>query len=50
MPTTIADEKRYNVFMRCEEPEMLKKLGTEDPVEAMRILREWKNTGNKPSL
>ncbi|KAH7318657.1 Las1-like-domain-containing protein [Stachybotrys elegans] len=40
---TIGDEKRHNVFMRVEDPEVQKATGKTDPVEVMAALREMKN-------
>ncbi|RYO86409.1 hypothetical protein DL766_007846 [Monosporascus sp. MC13-8B] len=40
---TIGDEKQHNVFMRVEDPEILKATGRTDPVEVMAKLREMKN-------
>lgn len=40
---TIADEKKHNVFMRVDDPEIQKATGKTDPVEVMAKLREMKN-------
>ncbi|CAD6439740.1 f9f3ad92-c19f-4a11-accd-0d0038274440 [Sclerotinia trifoliorum] len=40
---TIGDEKKHNVFMRVEDPEIQKATGKTDPVEVMAKLRELKN-------
>ena len=50
IPTSLREEKLYNVFMRTNEKELQQAIGESDPVKAMKILREWKNSGNKPSL
>ncbi|KAF7941339.1 hypothetical protein EAE99_000976 [Botrytis elliptica] len=40
---TIGDEKKHNVFMRMDDPEIQKATGETDPVEVMAKLREMKN-------
>ncbi|KAL7267918.1 Cytoplasmic glyoxalase II [Rhizina undulata] len=40
---TIGDEKKHNVFMMVEDPEVQKAVGETDPVEVMEKLREMKN-------
>ncbi|KAK8002490.1 hypothetical protein PG989_002209 [Apiospora arundinis] len=40
---TIGDEKKHNVFMRVDDPEIQKATGQTDPVEVMAKLREMKN-------
>lgn len=40
---TIGDEKKHNVFMRVEDPEIQKATGKTDPIEVMAALREMKN-------
>ncbi|RKU42467.1 Cytoplasmic glyoxalase II [Coniochaeta pulveracea] len=40
---TIGDEKKHNVFMRPQDPEIQKATGKTDPVEIMTKLREMKN-------
>ncbi|OKL58211.1 putative hydroxyacylglutathione hydrolase [Talaromyces atroroseus] len=40
---TIADEKAHNVFMRLDDPDVLKATGKRDPIEVMAALREMKN-------
>jgi len=40
---TIADEKKWNVFMRLDDPEILKATGESDPVDVIGKLRELKN-------
>ncbi|CAG8976898.1 hypothetical protein HYALB_00003509 [Hymenoscyphus albidus] len=45
---TIADEKKHNVFMRVDDPEIQKATGKTDPVAVMAKLREMKNNFNVP--
>ncbi|PHH92725.1 hypothetical protein CDD83_5748 [Cordyceps sp. RAO-2017] len=40
---TIGDEKKHNVFMRVEDPEIQRATGATDPVDVMGRLRELKN-------
>lgn len=40
---TIADEKKHNVFMRVDDPEIQKATGEMEPVKVMKRLREMKN-------
>ncbi|KAH7048475.1 hydroxyacylglutathione hydrolase [Macrophomina phaseolina] len=40
---TIGDEKKHNVFMRVDDPEIHKVVGKSDPIEVMAALREMKN-------
>jgi hydroxyacylglutathione hydrolase len=40
---TIGDEKKHNVFMRVDDPEIQKAVGKSDPIEVMAKLREMKN-------
>ncbi|KAH0522262.1 hypothetical protein TsFJ059_006140 [Trichoderma semiorbis] len=40
---TIGDEKKHNVFMRVQDPEIQKATGETDPVSVMSKLREMKN-------
>lgn len=40
---TIGDEKKHNVFMMPQDPEIQKATGETDPVEIMAKLREMKN-------
>ena len=50
-PSKVNEEMQYNVFMRSVfEPKMLELTGTSDVVSCMKFLREFKNTGGKPSL
>ncbi|KAJ9127172.1 hypothetical protein QFC24_001409 [Naganishia onofrii] len=41
--STIADELKWNVFMRLEQPAIQKATGETDPVKVMGKLREMKN-------
>ena len=50
VPTTIAQEMEYNVFMRSNEERLLKLTGTDSEVACMAFLRELKNTGKQPKL
>ncbi|OZJ05134.1 hypothetical protein BZG36_01349 [Bifiguratus adelaidae] len=43
VPSTIGDEKKYNVFMRCTEPSMQKVTGESDPVKVLGKLRSMKD-------
>ncbi|KAL6855756.1 Las1-like domain-containing protein [Trichoderma novae-zelandiae] len=45
---TIGDEKKHNVFMRVQDPEIQKATGETDPVSVMSKLREMKNNFNAP--
>ncbi|KAK7220300.1 hypothetical protein V2G26_008303 [Clonostachys chloroleuca] len=45
---TIGDEKKHNVFMRVEDPEIQKATGETDPVSVMGKLREMKNNFKPP--
>ncbi|GKT58883.1 hydroxyacylglutathione hydrolase [Colletotrichum tofieldiae] len=40
---TIGDEKKHNVFMRVEDPEIQRVTGENEPVSVMAKLREMKN-------
>lgn len=40
---TIGDEKKHNVFMRLDDPEIQKATGETDRVQVMEKLREMKN-------
>lgn len=40
---TIGDEKKHNVFMLVNDPQVQKATGAQEPVEVMRKLREMKN-------
>jgi len=48
LPTTLRDEKNYNVFMRCRTKEIQKAVKSDDPVKCMDILRSAKNEGKFP--
>ena len=52
VPSTIEEERSYNVFMRAAlaDPKILELTATTDKVQAMKYLREWKNAGQKPNL
>ena len=50
VPSCIRDEMAFNVFMRCNEASVQQAVGNANPETCMHILREWKNSGNKPSL
>jgi hypothetical protein len=49
LPSTLADEKATNPFLRCREPAVVesanKYLGARvaDPVRVFAAIREWKN-------
>ena len=43
VPSTIAEEKEINPFMRVTSPEIQKNLNATDPVQVMKLLREAKN-------
>ncbi|RCI08634.1 hypothetical protein L249_4878 [Ophiocordyceps polyrhachis-furcata BCC 54312] len=40
---TIGDEKKHNVFMRVEDPEIQKVTGTTEPIAVLEKLRDMKN-------
>ena len=44
----MAEEAKYNVFMRCLDQDMQKMTGTKDPVSCMHYLRQYKNNGKPP--
>lgn len=44
VPGTIGEETTYNLFMRCRHAATQQLVGASDAVEAMRILRERKNS------
>jgi hydroxyacylglutathione hydrolase len=52
VPSTIEEERSYNVFMRAAlaDLKILELTATTDKVQAMKYLREWKNAGQKPNL
>ncbi|CAF1912057.1 unnamed protein product [Rotaria magnacalcarata] len=43
IPSTIGDELKFNPFMRTDQPNVQKFVGTHDPVECMAKLREERN-------
>jgi len=43
VPSTLAEERSYNPFMRVRTPDMLARLQVADSVTAMALLRERKN-------
>ena len=43
VPSTIEQELKTNLFMRCRDPEVLNILKAISPENAMKILREGKN-------
>ena len=45
IPSTVAQEKDINVFMRCDYAGLQETLGTSCPVQTMATLREMKNSG-----
>ena len=45
LPSSIGEEKLFNVFMRCKNEEVQKAVGSEDPVFCMNTLRTTKNKG-----
>ncbi|KAK4163532.1 beta-lactamase-like protein [Cladorrhinum sp. PSN259] len=47
---TIGDEKKHNVFMRPQDPEIQKATGETDPVAIMNKLREMKNNFKRSKL
>ncbi|XP_028406745.1 hydroxyacylglutathione hydrolase, mitochondrial-like [Dendronephthya gigantea] len=44
VPSTLAEENGYNPFMRVREKSVQEYCGTNDPVEAMGVLRQKKNS------
>lgn len=40
---TIGDEKKHNVFMMLDHPDVQKATGKTEPIEVMAALREMKN-------
>mmetsp|Transcript_114676 Transcript_114676/g.199442 ORF Transcript_114676/g.199442 Transcript_114676/m.199442 type:complete len:437 (-) Transcript_114676:166-1476(-) len=46
VPSTIAEERTYNPFMRCGNPAVMARVKAADPVECMSLLREGKNRGH----
>lgn len=49
-PTTLSEEKTYNVFMRCFDADMQALTGTNNANDCMGYLRQWKNSGQRPNL
>eukprot|EP01134_Creolimax_fragrantissima_P003353 CFRG3353T1 len=43
VPSSIADELKTNPFVRCTEPSVLKWAGTNDPVDALAVVRKRKS-------
>lgn len=43
VPTSIADELRFNLFMQCNDKQLQERLGASSAEDAMRLLREMKN-------
>ena len=44
VPTTIGEERAFNLFMRCHDPKTQKLVGADgSPVETMGMLRKMKN-------
>jgi hydroxyacylglutathione hydrolase len=43
LPSTIAEEMKYNLFMHCHTPSLQSKLGTSNPVDTMAEIRLRKN-------
>lgn len=48
VPSTLHNERQYNVFMCCRSEWLQKLIKVYDPVLLMHILREWKNDKKKP--
>ena len=48
VPSILAKEKEYNLFMMCREKWLQDLIKVYDPVLLMHILREWKNDKKKP--
>lgn len=50
VPTTVTEERSYNVFMRCFDADVQKLAGFEgDAVKTIAFLRAFKNTGKRPT-
>ena len=43
VPTTIGEEKMYNLFCRCDDEEVMMLVEGKDAEDTMRLLREKKN-------
>ena len=51
VPNRIEDEIQYNVFMKAAcDPNFVKQLGCKNETQAMKYLRDWKNSGQRPML
>mmetsp|Transcript_17595 Transcript_17595/g.29705 ORF Transcript_17595/g.29705 Transcript_17595/m.29705 type:complete len:95 (+) Transcript_17595:731-1015(+) len=50
VPTSVSQEKEFNLFMRCRDESLQKAHGNLDPVHLMQFLREWKNSGKMPKM
>jgi hydroxyacylglutathione hydrolase len=48
VPTTIAHEAKYNVFLRCTYDEIIKITEQETPNDCMSYLIDWKEDGKRP--
>lgn len=46
LPSTLGDERRFNVFMRCRTKEVQAAVGSDDPLFCMNTLRTAKNKGS----
>ena len=44
VPSTIGQEKKTNLFMRCRDDRVMKLLAVDSPERAMHKLREMKNS------
>jgi hypothetical protein len=40
VPSILKDEKEYNVFMRCREPQLQEAMDEKDPAKLMHLIRE----------
>jgi hydroxyacylglutathione hydrolase len=45
LPSSIGEEKEINIFMRCDNEDLQKRLNTSTGEDTMRVLREMKNNG-----
>ena len=43
IPGLISEELQYNPFLRADTPEILKITETEDKIDALAVLRRWKD-------
>jgi len=48
VPSSLAEELTFNVFMRCNEKSIHDLVGSSDEVACMHFLREFKNNGTPP--